>query len=72
MQNTIHKIVGTLVCLLSPLAMPAHDWENEYMLAQNREPARAYYMPFHDKQGDSHLSLDGLWRFHWSPTPSGR
>lgn len=72
MLDTIHKIVGTLVCLLSPLAMPAHDWENEYMLAQNREPARAYYMPFHDKQGDSKLSLDGLWRFHWSPTPSGK
>ena len=34
MLDTIHKIAGTLVCLLSPLAMPAHDWENEYMLAQ--------------------------------------
>ncbi|MCM1355034.1 MAG: DUF4981 domain-containing protein [Staphylococcus sp.] len=50
----------------------AHDWENQHILHINREPARAAFIPFGDTRGDRSLSLNGDWRFHWSPTPDGR
>lgn len=42
------------------------------MLQQNRLPARASFVPFLEQEGDCHQSLDGVWQFHWSPTPEGR
>jgi len=53
-------------------ASEQHDWENHHVLQINREPARAYFMPYAKKKGDSQLSLNGTWRFHWSKTPEGR
>ncbi len=53
-------------------ATEQHDWENHHVLQINREPARAYFMPYAKKKGDSQLSLNGTWRFHWSKTPEGR
>lgn len=50
----------------------AHDWENQHILQINREPARASFIPFTEKKGDSQMSLNGDWRFHWSKTPEGR
>ncbi len=49
-----------------------HDWENHHILQINREPARAAFIPFGDTKGDRSISLNGDWRFHWSPTPEGR
>ncbi len=51
---------------------PAREWENHHILQINREPARAAFIPFGDVRGDRSRSLDGEWRFHWSPTPDGR
>lgn len=51
---------------------PARDWENHHILQINREPARTAFIPFGDVKGDRSMSLDGEWRFHWSPTPEGR
>ena len=53
-------------------ATEQHDWENHHVLQINSEPARAYFMPYAKKKGDSQLSLNGTWRFHWSKTPEGR
>ncbi len=50
----------------------AHDWENQHILQINREPARASFIPFAERKGDSQMSLNGDWRFHWSKTPEGR
>ncbi len=50
----------------------SHDWENHHILQINREPARAYFLPFQQKPGDSQLSLDGSWKFRWTPTPDER
>ena len=50
----------------------SHDWENHHILQINREPARAYFLPFQQKPGDSQLSLDGNWKFRWTPTPDER
>ena len=54
--------------------MPAtahHDWEDQAILQRNREPARAAFFGYEATPGDRQLSLDGLWRFHWTPTPDG-
>lgn len=49
-----------------------HDWEDEQVLSVNREPARAYFIPYFIKKGDCQLSLNGRWSFRWTPTPEER
>lgn len=49
-----------------------HDWEDNHVLQINREPARAYFIPFHQQKGDRMLSLNGKWKFHWTKTPEER
>ena len=48
------------------------DWENHQVLQINREPARAAFIGYRNVVGDASMSLNGLWKFHWSPTPEGR
>lgn len=57
------------------------DWENLSVLEINREPARAYFIPFaNEKQalaGDKnqspfYQSLNGNWKFHWVARPEER
>jgi beta-galactosidase len=50
----------------------APDWENHHVLQINREPARAAFIAFSQQPGDCSLTLNGNWKFHWSPTPEGR
>ena len=49
-----------------------HDWEDNHVLQINREPARAYFIPFGKRQGDRMLSLNGDWQFRWTKTPEER
>ena len=49
-----------------------HDWEDNHVLQINREPARAYFIPFGKTQGDRMLSLNGAWQFRWTKTPEER
>ena len=49
-----------------------HDWEDNHVLQINREPARAYFIPFGEKAGDRMLSLNGEWQFRWTKTPDER
>ena len=35
-----------------------HDWEDNHVLQINREPARAYFIPYGVKTGDRTLSLN--------------
>ncbi len=48
------------------------DWENQHVLHINREPARSAFFSYKNTIGDSQLSLNGIWKFRWSPTPEGR
>ena len=48
-----------------------HDWEDNHVLQINREPARAYFIPFAESQGDRMLSLNGAWSFRWTKTQEG-
>ena len=62
------------------IASAAEDWQNEQVIGRNKEPGRATSFPFPDRQSalDSDcarpwfLSLDGDWKFHWSPDPQSR
>lgn len=74
-------VLGCFVlgCRLSPAAAP--DWENEQIIAINRAPAHATFVPFatvaQALAGDAAASpyvrtLDGDWKFHWVPTPAAR
>lgn len=46
-----------------------HDWEDNHVLQINREPARAYFIPFGERKNDRMLSLNGEWQFRWAKTP---
>ena len=55
-----------------------NDWENPEVFQINREPARAAFLPYADEPSaiaDDYsrspwfLSLNGKWKFNWSPTP---
>ncbi len=48
------------------------DWQNPAVLSIDREPARASFQAYTATPGDEQQSLNGLWQFHWSPTPDGR
>lgn len=59
------------------------DWENPQMIAQNKEPARAIFVPYGDIESalandglefdsEYHKSLDGSWKFKWSENPAER
>ena len=49
-----------------------HDWEDNHVLQINREPSRAYFIPFGENVGDRTLSLNGDWHFRWTKTPEGK
>ena len=64
--------------LLSGITLPVlaqqehHDWEDNHVLQINREPARAYFIPYGQTKGDRQLSLNGQWQFRWTKTPDER
>lgn len=58
-----------------------NDWENPEIFQINREPARAAFLPYADESSaiaDDYtrspwfLSINGNWKFNWSPTPDER
>lgn len=70
MNHTLLLLALSVLPLSTVSAQP--DWENLQVLSSNRLAPRASFDPFVVRQGDSQISLDGQWRFHWSPTPEGR
>lgn len=50
----------------------SHDWESHHVLHINRLPARAAFVPYRQKVGDSSYSLNGEWKFRWTPVPDER
>jgi len=61
----------------SKIQNPKSDWEDQHVLHRNRLPARARFTAYPDeaaaRRGASspwELSLNGLWRFHYAPSPA--
>ncbi len=72
----IHALLSSITSLLAALAFwPSsahaqhHDWEDQGVLQINREAPRASFNAYGTVAGDRQLSLDGLWKFHWTKTP---
>ena len=64
-------LVVSVAAVAAGSRMP-RDWENHHILHINREPARSSFIPYGEVKGDRSVSLNGDWRFHWSPVPEGR
>lgn len=85
-MNMLKTITATLamagvVATGQEAYQPHPDWENPENLSQGREDARAFFVPFANKEEalkgkrkDSSLviSLNGDWKFHWAPSPAQR
>ena len=69
MRKVIVFLPFYLFTFLSLSAQVHHDWEDNHVLQINREPARAYFIPYGVKAGDRMLSLNGDWHFRWTKTP---
>ena len=67
MRTILLSLFISFVSLSS--AQSHHDWEDNHVLQINREPARAYFIPYGVKAGDRTLSLNGDWKFRWTKTP---
>ena len=67
----MRHLLLTSAMVACPLAAmtQTHDWENQYVLSVNREPARASFTPYASTPGDMQMSLDGMWKFNWTKTP---
>lgn len=66
-----HSLI--LFSFIFPLIASAqNDWENHHILHINREPSRASFTPYLNEENDRTLSLDGMWKFNWTPTPETR
>ena len=61
--------ISFIICHFSLIkAQVHHDWEDNHVLQVNREPARAYFIPYGVNKGDRMLSLNGDWQFRWTKT----
>ena len=67
-----YKLLGLALWCSVAMAQQTNDWENHHVLQINREPARAAFVPYRNIAGDRSMSLDGSWKFRWTPTPEGR
>ncbi len=51
----------------------SHDWENPAVIGINKEKAHASFVMASEKVADERVvSLNGQWRFKWSPDPESR
>jgi len=87
MNANVFVLVAAAVVALSALAshVQVHaqspDWENPGVIGRNKAPARSTSLPYPSAASalkatcdasPFHLSLNGKWRFNWSPKPSKR
>jgi beta-galactosidase len=83
MKKTAVLIIclGLLSFSPAPSAPQPEDWENPAVLHVGTEIPRATFVPFPDaasalrldpKDSPRYLSLDGAWKFRWSPRPADR
>ena len=71
MKKLITIIILIFIVALTISAQQA-DWENNHILSINREPARDAFIPYRNLPGDRTISLNGIWKFRWTPTPDSR
>ena len=74
--RAILVVFWLLACVMPTQAQelsPVHDWENPAVIGINKEQAHASFVLASEKAADARVvSLNGLWRFKWSPDPASR
>ena len=69
----LHTILLSATLGISSLhAQHINDWENHHVLQINREPARAAFIGYSHTPGDRSMTLNGTWKFRWTPVPQER
>lgn len=74
-EVTIYHITKIPDDILSDNFIPhsTNDWENEQIVGVNKEPYHATLtLPSERESCKEWMSLDGKWKFHWSPDPQSR
>jgi beta-galactosidase len=72
-MKTIVSAITLTLSLLVQAQTTTHDWENPTVLGINKLPYHAtLQLPSKEKYCKEIVSLDGLWKFHWSPNPEER
>ncbi len=74
LSSAIPLTLYTLLAVCCPTVLHAQspEWEDQSVLQRGREAPRAAFFAYGEHRGDRQLSLDGEWRFHWTPTPDGQ
>ena len=71
--TTIFSLFLALAATAAGQAPIVHDWENPAVLGINKLPYHAtLQLPSLQDKCEEIVSLDGQWRFHWSPDPDSR
>lgn len=75
-------LTGAIIGIQSTALIPSrNDWENPEVVCRNRELPHATLMPYGNRgkaiqcerfSSRYFLSLNGVWKFHWSPNPDSR
>ena len=72
MKRTMLNLIALAMTMGATANGEHHDWEDNHVLQINREPARAYFIPYGELAGDRTLMLNGNWQFRWTKTPELR
>jgi len=81
MKKLISTAAGALLCTASAICAQTPDWENPEVFAIGREPVRATAFPYptaaealagNHEASPWFKSLNGMWKFHFSPKPADR
>ena len=70
---TVCSLLFPLVCNYAKEINKINDWENTDVVGINKEKAHAtFYLPSEKQNNTQIVSLDGTWKFKWSPDPASR
>jgi beta-galactosidase len=70
---TVCSLLFPLVCNYAKEINKINDWENPDVVGINKEKAHAtFYLPSEKQNNTQIVSLDGTWKFKWSPDPASR
>ncbi|MDE5872066.1 MAG: beta-galactosidase, partial [Muribaculaceae bacterium] len=60
-------------CLLIPFSASSREWQNPHVFGINKLPYHVTLgLPSQEIERADIISLDGDWKFHWSPDPESR
>jgi len=78
-NSTLVSAILFLLLSLPGYTEDKHDWENPHMIGENKELAHATFTSYPNendalsfKASPFVKSLNGKWKFHWSPKPEDR